>query len=151
MAENTRTPRANETREEKARPNPSWVPASILPDPDPREGLVHRWIATSSGGKSDNLNVSKKFREGWEACLASDYPELMVMSDRGSTFKGNIEIGGLLLCKASAKLMSQRRAYYQQKAETQMESVDATFMGQNDPRMPVLEPDRKTRKSSFAN
>ena len=33
-----RTPRTKTTREEESRPTDSWVPASILPNPDPRDG-----------------------------------------------------------------------------------------------------------------
>ena len=60
-----RTPRTNETREASTRPNDSWVPASILPDPEPQDGYVFRWIKTKVLGESDNVHVSKMFREGW--------------------------------------------------------------------------------------
>lgn len=36
MAEE-RTPRTKTTREVESRPSDSWIPASILPDPDPRD------------------------------------------------------------------------------------------------------------------
>ena len=68
-----------------------------------------------------------------------------VMSDISSRFEGNIEVGGLLLCKAPKEEMDKRAAYYQQMASSQMESVDNSFMRENDPRMPLLKPDRTTR------
>ncbi len=58
---------------------------------------------------------------------------------------GNIEIGGLLLCKAPEGKVKQREEYFQNMAESQMESVDNNFLKQNDPRMPVLQPERSTR------
>ena len=68
-----------------------------------------------------------------------------VMSDINSRFEGNIEIGGLLLCKAPEDKVQQREEYFQNMAESQMESVDNNFLKQNDPRMPVLKPERSTR------
>lgn len=144
MAEE-RTPRTTESREADARPSDAWVPQSSLPTPDPQDGWAFRWIRTASLGNADNTNVSKKFREGWIPCKADDHPELHVMSDIGSRFEGNIEVGGLLLCKAPKERMDARAAHYNNVASNQMESVDNSFMRENDPRMPLLDPDRKTR------
>jgi hypothetical protein len=140
-----RTPRTKTTREEESRPTDSWVPASILPDPDPRDGWVHRWIRTSVLGESDNTNVSKMMREGWQPVKAEDYPELLLESDIGSRFAGNIEVGGLLLCRAPKEKMEQRDKYFQDMAENQMQSVDNNFLRENDPRMPLMKPERSTR------
>ena len=140
-----RTPRESETREDEARPSDSWIPASILPTPEPRDGWVHRWIRTSITGQSDNTNVSRMFREGWEPCKSEDYPELKLRSDLGSQFEGNIEVGGLLLCKAPKEKMEARDRHFQQVAASQMQSVDNGFLRENDPRMPLLKPERSTR------
>lgn len=144
MAE-SRTPRASEAREVEQRPTDSWKPASVLPTPDPQDGWVFRWIRTSTLGNADNTNVSQKFREGWIPVRSEDHVELQVMSDIGSRFEGNIEVGGLLLCKAPADIMNQRQEYFERMASTQMESVDNNFLRENDPRMPVLNPERSTR------
>lgn len=140
-----RTKRDAESRETENRPTDSWKPASVLPVPEAQDGWVFRWVRTSTLGQSDNTNVSQKFREGWIPVKSEDHPELQVMSDINSRFDGNIEVGGLLLCKAPADQMEQRNAYYQQVAEGQMESVDNSFLRENDPRMPVLNPERSTR------
>jgi len=144
MAEQ-RNKRDAESREVEQRPSDSWMPASVLPTPDPQDGWVFRWVRTSTLGKADNTNVSQKFREGWVPVKSEDHPELEVMSDIGSRFEGNIEIGGLLLCKAPEDKVQQREEYFQNMAESQMESVDNNFLKQNDPRMPVLNPERSTR------
>jgi len=144
MAEE-RTPRTNESRETENRPSDSWKPASVLPVPAPQDGYVFRWVRTSTLGQSDNTNVSQKFREGWVPVKAEDHPELEVMSDVGSRFAGNIEIGGLLLCKAPEEDMRQRQEYYQKMAAQQMESVDNSFMRENDPRMPLMNTERTSR------
>ena len=78
---------------------------------------------------------------------AEDHPELQLVCDVNSEWasKGNLEVGGLLLCKAPKELMEQRDDYYRQIARDQMAAVDNNYMKENDPRMPLLQPDRKTR------
>ena len=144
MAEQ-RKKRDAESREVETRASDSWLPASVLPNPAPQDGWGFRWVRTSTLGHADNTNVSQKFREGWVPVKAEDHPEMEVMSDINSRFEGNIEIGGLLLCKAPEGKVQQREEYFQNMAESQMESVDNNFLKQNDPRMPVLKPERSTR------
>ncbi len=129
MAEN-RTPRENVTREKTARV--VYMPPSTLPDPTPEPGYTYRWIATHVLGQSVQANVSQRFREGWTPVKAEDHPELQV---GGS---GNVEIGGLILCKMATEVAEARRAYYEQQAAAQAESVDNNFMRENDPRMPLF-------------
>ena len=145
MAEE-RTPRENETREtESYRESDDWFPESILPRPNERPGWVHRWIRTDILGQSDNTNVSRSFREGWEPVKADDYPELHVMSDVNTRFVGNVHFGGLLLCKAPEGKMKSRDEHHRRVASQQMESVDNNYLRENDPRMPMLQPERNTR------
>jgi hypothetical protein len=139
-----RTPRDLETRETEFRPT-SWKPPSILPDPKPEPGYVFRYIRTSMMNSADNANVSKQLREGFVPVRAEDHPELMLHADPNSRFKGNVEIGGLLLCKIPEHMAQQRAAYYGNMAQQQMESVDNNLMRENDPRMPLLKPERSSR------
>jgi hypothetical protein len=92
-------------------------------------------------------NVSAKFREGWEPVKAADHPELKVMTDVDSKFSGNVEVGGLLLCKNSTFVFDSRRDYQKGQANSQMQAVDNSFMKESDPRMPVLKPEKSTRTS----
>jgi hypothetical protein len=131
MAE-PRTPRELNSREKTARA--VYVPPSTLPDPTPEPGYVYRWIATHVLGQADPTNVSKKLREGWEPVKATDHPELMLLGNKN----GNVEIGGLMLCKMSKELAQSRDEYYAKQAKAQMESVDNSFMRNNDPRMPLF-------------
>jgi hypothetical protein len=89
--------------------------------------------------------VSSKFRQGWEPVLASEHPEITALKDRHSQFQDNIEIGGLLLCKAPEDMVEERNAYYSQMAQNQVDSVDNNFMRENDPRMPLMKPEKSTR------
>ena len=133
-----RTDRQAETRDTDTRAK-SWSPPQILPDPDPRPGWEHRYIRTSTLGTPDVTNVSQRLREGWEPCKSEDYPE--IMSKIPSTAKpkgGQIEIGGLMLCRMPTEMFKQREAYYSNLAEQQMTGVDNNFMRENDPRMPLF-------------
>ncbi len=51
---------------------------------------------------------------------------------------GNIEIGGLMLCRMPLEMYRQRQAYYDNLAQQQMTGVDHNFMRENDPRMPLF-------------
>jgi hypothetical protein len=142
---NNRLDREVENRESTQRTK-TWTPPQTLPAPTPQPGWVFRYIRTSTMGQADPQNTSAKLREGWEPVKAEDHPELMHMSDPNSRFKGNIEIGGLLLCKAPEELMKQRDDYYAQQAKAQLQSVDNNFMRLNDERMPLFS-ERKTSVS----
>ena len=143
-----RTPRTEETRDKTARKR-TWERPSALPTPEPRDGIMFRWIRTSTLGDTDNRNVSMRFREGYTPVKAADYPELRVISDRDSQFPDNIEIGGLLLCSIPAEIVEDRSAQMAEKARQQMESVDRNYLRENDPRMPMLRPERESRTTNF--
>jgi hypothetical protein len=138
MAEN-RTNRDLMSREKSARA--VYVPPTNLPDPLPEPGYVYRWVATHVLGQSEVTNVSRRMREGWEPVKAADHPELMLL---GNEKTGNVEIGGLMLCKIAKEKAEARDEYFNQQAQNQMESVDNSFMRQNDSRMPLF----AERKSS---
>lgn len=133
-----------EGRQADARPVETWAPPELLPMPDERPGWAHRWVRTSTMGASDPMNISQKRREGFEPVKAEDYPELMSHASIDGQFKGSIEIGGLVLCRAPKEFMEQRAAHYEKLNHSQMESVDNNFMAQNDPRMPMFK-ERSTK------
>ena len=60
-----------------------------------------------------------------------------MLVDPNSRFKDNIEVAGLLLCKIPEDFVEQRTDYYAKLAKDQIESVDNSFMRENDPRMPL--------------
>jgi len=137
MAENTRLARELEGREITQRPA-AWVQPQTLPTPAPKDGYAFRWIRTAIMGQFDPTNTSAKFREGWVPCKSEDHPEMHLYSDPTSKFKDNVEVGGLLLCKAPIEMVRQRNTYYGRQAESQIEAVDNSFMKSNDPRMPLF-------------
>jgi len=144
MEKSTRLARELDTREKTERPK-QWMPPQLLPDPNPEPGYAFRWIRIASLGKDDATNISGKLREGWEPVKASDHPEIRLFgSDSNAKFPDCVEVGGLLLCKTPVEFTEQRNSYYRNQAEAQMQSVDNTYMRENDPRMPMF----KERKST---
>jgi len=143
MAE-TRIPRDLVSREKSSRS--VYSPPSALPDPTPEPGYVYHWVATHVLGQADPTNVSKKMRDNWVPVKAEDHPELMLL---GNPTTGNVEIGGLMLCKQTVEQYRARQEYYAKQAQNQMDSVDNHFMRNNDPRMPLIN-ERKTSVSRGA-
>jgi hypothetical protein len=143
MEKSNRAPRELDTREKMERPK-QWMPPQLLPDPTPEPGYAYRWIRISSLGKDDATNISGKLREGWEPVRAADHPEIRLFGSSNPKFPDCVEVGGLLLCKTPVEFTEQRNEYYRKQADAQMNSVDNTYMRENDPRMPMF----KERKST---
>jgi hypothetical protein len=124
----------------------AWRPPEMLPSPEDRPGWSHRWVRVSAMGAADATNVSSKLREGYEPCKAEEYPELMMHASTEGRFKGNIEVGGLLLCRIPKEFMEQRADHYARQNKAQMDSVDNNFLRESDPRMPLFS-EKKTKVS----
>jgi hypothetical protein len=127
----------------------SWRAPETLPSPDERPGWAHRWVRISILGTDDPKNISSKLREGYEPCKAEDYPELMLHAIQEGRFKGNIEVGGLLLCRIPKEFMEQRAEYFSEVNKAQTDSVDNNFLSDNDPRMRKFS--EKSSKVSFGS
>jgi hypothetical protein len=142
MATNKKT-RELETRVLAERPK-QWTPPELLPEPDKEPGYKYRWIRVSLLNNADPRNISKAMREGYEPVKMEEQPKFKLLIDPNSRFQGNIEIGGLLLCKTPEEFVEQRAKYYDDLTRQQTEAVDNNLMRQSDPRMPLF----KENKSS---
>lgn len=131
------------TRETMQSPEP-WTPPSVLPDPEPKDGFVFRWVATEVAGESVKAHTSLRFREGWEPCRAEDHPEFSLLIEKDAK-DGLIKVGGLLLCKMPQERSEARAAYYRKMASENARSVDNNLMKESDPRMPLSRPERRTQ------
>jgi len=138
-----RTAREADSRQVMQRPE-AWRPPETLPSPDHRPGWTHRWVRISTMGTADPSNISSKLREGYEPCKGEDYPELMMHATTEGRFKGNVEVGGLLLCRIPEEFLRQRMDYYSNQNKAQMDSVDNNFLRESDPRMPLFS-EKKTK------
>lgn len=133
MAE-PRSQRELVTREKDVRAQHEYTPPSMLPDPLPQAGYKFRWVMTSLLGQPQPTNVSTRMRDGWVPVKAEDHPELNIAGNKD----GNVEVGGLMLCKSPVEFVDARNAYYAKQNRAQVESVDNHFMRNNDARMPLF-------------
>jgi len=143
MTEQIRKSRDLDTRAAAARPT-KWMPPQLLPDPLPEAGYAFRWIRVSTLNKDDPTNLSSKLREGWEPVKASDHPEIRLFGMASGHFPDSVVVGGLMLCKTPVEFTEQRDAHFRQLSDQQMNSVDNTYMRENDPRMPLFK-ERSTK------
>lgn len=127
-----RTPRDLTSRDNEKRYE--YVPASMLPEPKIDPMYSYHWVATHVLGTLDPVNASKRFRDGWEPVKAADHPEMFLPGNKD----GNIEIGGLMLCRMPKERALARKRYFDGQNAQQMESVDGQFMRLNDARMPLF-------------
>ena len=143
MATENRLQREMASRATQERPK-QWQQAELLPEPDREPGFAYRWIRVSTLNEFDQRNITGKFREGWEPVASEEQPKFKLLADPNSRFNGNIEIGGLLLCKTPVELMEQRNAHFAKQTQAQTDAVDNNLMRQSDSRMPIF----KESKSS---
>ena len=90
-------------------------------------------------------------REGWEPVRIEEQPQFKLLVDPNSRFKDNIEVAGLLLCKMPEDFVEQRKQYYAKVTKDQIESVDNSFMRENDPRMPLYRERKSTTSFGKGN
>ena len=143
--QNTRTPRSIEKREQEVRKE-NWTPPNLLPDPLPKDGWSFKWIRVNTQGQEDPMNYSKTLREGWSPVPVEECPEMEhLVLDPNPRFKGNVEVGGLLLCRMPENMARQRNEHYVNQSRDSMESVDRSLMRESNPRMPINSPERNSR------
>ena len=157
----------NETRSETLReqnlreenwtfeePNALTIPDSVEARFD-NDGLALRWIRISIKGQDDIGNVGKKLQLGWEFVSQDEVPEMALTSfvrDEGR-YQGAVCRGDVALVKMPAGKVNSRRKFYEQKANDQMDAVNAQLMKSSDSRMPITNSSRsvttKGRVPSF--
>ena len=135
--EDSRAARELTTRDAESRET-AWMPPTALPDPHQKPGVVYRWIRTASMGQPDPVNVSQSFREGWTPVNGAEYPELHILNDHQTRWPDGVEVGGLLLCSASAGHIRQRQEYYNALTKAQMKSVNDQLEAEEDPRLRTI-------------
>ena len=142
--ESDRTPRSAESRDKVSRRKP-WQPPSLLDAPPPPQGYVYRWIRESMIGQNDPANMSKRIREGWEPVSAKDHPDFEAPTIDDGKHAGIIGVGGLILAKIPKETVDERRAYYQNVADQQIQAVDNDLMRESNQVMPISNPNRSTK------
>ena len=107
-----------EPREEAA-----WKPPSLLDAPDPRPGMVQRWIATSIQGRDTPDNVYKRMRAGWNPRPADTVKDQRYPTINHGQWAGSIGVEGMILCEMPLEKFRSMKAYYNQRNDEQNESI----------------------------
>jgi hypothetical protein len=122
-----RNVRANESRDNvrdvESRPQTTWTPPALLDAPEPRSGMVQRWVATSIQGKDTPDNVYKRMREGWEARPASTVKNQLFPTINHGQWEGCVGIEGMLLCEMPEEKHKAMKSYHHNKSLEQNESL----------------------------
>ena len=144
------------TREEVTR-RKTYKPPSVLDMPTPTsDDVEYRWIRTSVLNADDVKNLSSRRREGWVPVRMDEHPNWDGPSVEEGKYAGAIGIGDLVLMKNSRENNDARRDYYAGRVELQQEAIDADFMKEENPAMPMIK-ERSTkvrtgsRKQQFDN
>ena len=74
---------------------------------------------------------------------------MMLYATTEGRFKGGVEMGGLLLCRIPSEFLDQRMKHYDNQNRAQVDSVDNSFLRENDPRMPLFS--EKRSKVTFGS
>jgi hypothetical protein len=137
--------RAGNNRDREMPGREEYRPMADLPVPDPDPGYAYRYVRVSSGGSIDTRNVGIRFSEGWEPVTPEMQPRIAKLLGRyGVNSDGHIEVGGLLLCRTPTERRDARNLYYARSAQAQMNAVDATYMRDQNAKMPKLAPERSS-------
>ena len=139
-----RSPRSAESRDKESRRKP-WQPPSLLDAPPPPQGYVYRWIRESMIGQNDPANMSKRIREGWDPVRAEDHPDFEAPTVDDGKHAGVIGVGGLILAKIPKETVDERREYYQNLSDSQIQAVDNDLMRESNQVMPISNPNRTTK------
>ena len=140
--------RSNTTREATTReieeeyvfeePDALTIPDSVQARFD-NEEMSLRWIRISVKGVDDIMNVGKKQQEGWIFVTPDEVPEMAITSfvREEGRYLGAVCRGDLALAKKPTAKVKARQKFYENKANEQMDAVNAQLMKSSDSRMPI--------------
>jgi hypothetical protein len=130
----------------------TWRRPSMLDAPQARPGYVLKWVRYRAGNAEDTDNLEKRMSEGWRPVRKSTVKRVHELTaDLHGKYGQYIVKRGLILMELPEKLHAQRMAAYQEKLARMTESIDRNLFKENDPRMPLLKPVRKTRVTTRAS
>ena len=140
------TERSNVTREATTReeeyffeePDALTIPDMVQARFD-NEEMSLRWIRISVKGEDDIMNVGKKQQEGWIFVTPDEVPEMAITSfvREEGRYLGAVCRGDLALAKKPTVKVKARQKFYENKANEQMDAVNAQLMKNSDSRMPI--------------
>ena len=123
VTRNTRSSEVKKSREEETRQETAWKPPSLLDAPEPRQGMVQRWIATSIQGKDTPDNVYKRMRAGWNPRPSDTVKDKRFPTINHGEWTGCIVVEGMLLCEMPIEKHRSMKEYYSGKSNEQNQSI----------------------------
>ncbi len=115
-----------------------WTAPQNLDAPPPRSGMVQRWVRTATGAADDPNNVYKAIRDGWTPRMADTVTDgFDVPTISHGKHAGVIGVHGMILCEAPAKLMNQRKQYYESQTLRQTQAIARDLAKESNPSMPL--------------
>ena len=134
-----------EARAEEARPQTAWKPPSVVAAPEPRPGMVQRWVATSIQGRDTPDNVYKRMRAGWNPRPADSVKDKRYPTINHGQWAGSICVEGMLLCEMPEETHKQMKDYYHGKTQEQNESIPGELDAlQRNSGLPIFQERRST-------
>ena len=143
------TQREANTREEEfvfEEPDALAIPPEVEARCD-SDGMSLRWLRISVKGQDDINNVGTKQQQGWVFVTPDEVPELAITSfvKEDGRYTGTVCRGDLALAKIPSNRVTARRKFYENKANTMMDAVNAQLMKNNDSRMPISNTSKSVR------
>lgn len=143
--------RVDELSEERAthpeRPEGPWVRPTALDAPEPREGMVQRWVRKSMKGDADPKNWNRAMREGWRPRPSETVEKGWQQFAISASDAGIIQVDDLVLCEMDEKTYRERAAYYKSQADLQMAGVEHDLERSQMPGHPI----QKTHNTSVTH
>lgn len=132
--EDPRNGREMTSRAQQSREEITYLETENIPSPEPRPGLVHRWVrGEMASGGTDARNFNQRIQEGWSPVQLKDYPEMRPLMEAQTgtpELEGYVTVEGLTLCVMPEARAAARDRHYQKKNEDILRSVDSQFMRQ---------------------
>ena len=103
-----------------------WDQVNILDAPTPREGMVQRWIRTSTLSQDDPANLNRQIQQGWIPRRADSVrADLLPPTINHGQFRGCIIVEGMVLCEMPAERAAKRREAQREKTRRQTASLQS--------------------------
>ena len=132
-------------REEEEEP---WAQPSSLKAPEPRPGMVQRWIRVGILGAADPVNLARKTREGWKPREASSVPKgYPVPKISQGAFAGFIGVEGMVLMEMPKERNARRNKFFRDRTNAVTEAIDNDLLTANRQAGGGFKPIRREAKS----
>lgn len=103
-----------------------WSPPSQLDAPQPRDGMVQRWVRMSILGQNDSANMALQSGQGWRPRRLATVPtaeQSKYPSVRSARWGDVIVQGALILCEMPVGIAAKMEKYYKDQRINLVNSI----------------------------